>query len=107
MSEILKAARAEIDAMPREPAEIVSARDISMADLMGPEPFFEIDDGAVHIYWGGYDYDIDLNAIPSQQRFLGWLLHVMEKSWPLMTVERLEQLIGAVCAAKGWDPYSV
>jgi hypothetical protein len=86
---------------------IVSVRDVSLSDVLDGDPgYVEIVDGAVCVYWGGYSYEIALEDIPSPLRLAGWILHLSEKTWPLMTPERIGTLIYLVCEAKGWDPHT-
>lgn len=104
MSQMLEEARAAIARMPeRKESE---PGPITLADLEGEPPFFEITDGAVVVYWGGYDYDISLKLLRTPLIFLGWLLQITDKSWPLTTPGRINHLIDAVCEAKGWNPHT-
>lgn len=104
MTDMLEQARDAIDRMPEE--KDVDPSPFTLADLQGEPPFFEITDGAVVVYWGGYDYDISLDLLLTPLIFLGFLLQITEKSWPLTTPGRINDLIDAVCEAKGWNPHT-
>lgn len=78
----------------------------TLADLESEPPYFEITDGAVIVYWGGYDYDSSLSLLSTPLTFLGFILQITEKSWPLTTPGRINDLIDAVCAEKGWNPHT-
>lgn len=104
MSEILAAAVAEIDQItPDEKPRLVEIKDISFES---DPTYVEIADGGVHIYWGGYDYDVGLDEIPSPLRLLGLVMHITDKAWPLMNADRVGALISLVCEAKGWNPHT-
>lgn len=110
MSEMLNEAMSEIEALRPERSESRPAlsQPKSIEDLLldGPNPFFEIVDGAVQIYWGGYDYDPTLGEIRDPLALLGLISHLSDKAWPLMTPERIGMLIDAICKAKGWNHHT-
>ena len=108
MSEMLAKAKAEIDQLPRDARPRRSLSEPMTLDdaLVGPCPYFEIEDGAVRIYWGGYDYDPTLNEIPDPLALLGLVSHLTGKAWPLMNADRIGMLIDAVCEAKGWNHHT-
>lgn len=110
MSDMLNEAIAQIEALSPDPSErsgqLPTAKSIGDLLLDGPNPFFEIVDGAVQIYWGGYDYDPTLGEIPDPLALLGLISHLSDKAWPLMTPERIGMLIDAICEAKGWNHHT-
>ena len=110
MSDMLNAAIAEIEALRPDSSDrsgqlpkVKSISDLLLDDI---NPFFEIMDGAVRIYWGGYDYDPTLTEIPDPLALLGLISHLSDKAWPLITAERIGMLIDAICEAKGWNHHT-
>lgn len=102
MSEMLEQAILEIERLTADERP----RLVSLAEIASLEPdptYFEILDGAVLIYWGGYEYDISLSEIPNPLRLLGWISHMADKTWVLMTPDRIASLIDAVCHEKDWN----
>lgn len=109
MSEMLNEARAEIEALRPARSEALPplASPMTIGEILsGPNPFFEIVDGAVQIYWGGYDYDPTLGEIRDPLALLGLISHLSDKAWPLMSPERIGMLIDAICEAKGWNHHT-
>lgn len=68
------------------------------------EPFFEFDErsGIFHIYWGGKNHEVALRDIKTHEDALGCILYMCEKSWPLMTAERIAMFITFLSEKKGW-----
>jgi hypothetical protein len=109
VSELLQKAVEEIDKIVEAegPGRVISAKNISLKEILESDPsYLEILDGAVCVYWGGYSYEISLDDIPSPLRLAGWVMHLSEKSWPLMTPERIGTFMYLVCKEKGWDPHT-
>ena len=57
---------------------------------------------ALHIWWGGYRYEISLEETADPIRFLGWLSHIGEKGWRGLTPYRVTLLIEAIARRHGW-----
>lgn len=104
MTTMLDEACEAIERLPER--ELRAPGPISLADLTREPNYFEITDGAVIVYWGGYEYDISLHLLSSPLILIGWVLQIMSKSWPLMTTKRVAALVRAVCAEKGWNPHT-
>lgn len=104
MTTMLEDACDAIHRLPDQPLRAPGP--FSLADIEGEPPYFEITDGAVVVYWGGFDYDISLHLLSTPLLLIGWILQITEKSWPLMTVTRVNDLMEAVCAEKGWNPHT-
>lgn len=110
MSDKLKGAVAAIAALegcaPKAKIERICFDEI---DLLPTQPIFmeagKEGDGfeTLHIYWGGYDYSIDLDRISRPLHLIQWVMHLIEKDWPLTTPHRLQVFIQFVALAKGWD----
>jgi len=68
------------------------------------EPFFEFNErsGICHIYWGGKNHEISLREIKTPEDALREILYMCEKSWPLMTTERIAMFITFLGDKKGW-----
>ena len=56
----------------------------------------------VTLTWGGYEYDIEMDRIPTPQALLGWLAHLGEKGWAGMTAEQVSNFVRVVSRRKGW-----
>lgn len=83
-------------------------RCMSLSELMAMDPdphFFSIDraENTLHVYWGGYDYEVDLAEVGTPLQLLQWVSHIAEKEWELTTGYRVARLIESVCRVKGWD----
>jgi 5-methylcytosine-specific restriction endonuclease McrA len=115
--ELLNAARAAVEEIRQADRRksIEEGRPLfrtwSIKELMelDPDPlFFTVDraGGSVHLYWGGYDYELDLADIRTPMDLLRILSHVATKEWELSTGYRIHRLIERICRARGWDLYS-
>jgi hypothetical protein len=58
--------------------------------------------GYIDVYWGGYEYSIALDRIPTPLSLLEWVHHMSEKGWDETTPERISRFIAIVCTIKGW-----
>ena len=69
-----------------------------------PQHYIELDadNGLCHVYWGGYDYKIELDKIATPEATLGWVQQMGEKTWPLMTPERIVAFISIIANHFGW-----
>lgn len=78
-------------------------------DIRDPEHWsmFEIDEAekTINLYWGNYQYWIDLEDIQRPEDLLWKLHHVGKKTWKHMTPGRISRLIEAVARYKGWPMY--
>ena len=59
--------------------------------------------GTVDIWWGGYEYPIDLGEVDTPLRLIQTLAHIGQKTWPGMTPARISALILALDKHFGWD----
>lgn len=59
----------------------------------------------VRIWWGGYEYDWDLDRFEHPGDVLQMLEHICKKTWRFTTGKRISKLISAVYHAKGWALY--
>jgi hypothetical protein len=57
------------------------------------------------IWWGGYEYWIDLHRVDSPEKFLGLVEHISGKGWPGLTCERLGVLTRAMSQRYDWNIY--
>lgn len=91
----------------------------TMADLQAEEEFqatlrpnnplhksmCSIDEDGQHanVYWGGYEYHIEMSRITKPEQILGWVAHLGAKTWPYSTPYRMTLFIRMMCVAKEWD----
>jgi hypothetical protein len=68
---------------------------------------FAFDEGTqtLDLFWGGYEYFIELNRLRTPEGFLGLLHHVTAKHWRAMTPERVSHLVEAMAQRNGWEIY--
>lgn len=71
--------------------------------------FFEFDEQhqSYDIYWGGYEYVIELDRIRTPLELLSWVHHLLEKEWELTTPRRIGELIEDVSHRLGWSLHGV
>jgi hypothetical protein len=103
-SETLARAKLAIEALhPLPPAKSYEGFAIG-SPREKTEPFFEVNakGDICHIYWGGKNHEIVLDQIKTHEDALGYILYMCEKSWPLMTTERIAMFITFLSDNKGW-----
>lgn len=66
---------------------------------------FEISEGYALIYWGGYEYAVDLSEIQRPEDLVWRAYHIGKKTWPMMTPTRLVKLMAVISNEKGWKPF--
>lgn len=54
---------------------------------------FTLHKNTLDLWWGGYEYSIDLDEIDSPQKLIRMLAHIGQKTWPGMTPARISTLI--------------
>ncbi len=64
-------------------------------------PLAEVKDGAVG--FPKMDYWIELSEIKSYHDLVGWIHHLVGKTW--VTNDMISDFIEAVCAHRGWKIY--
>lgn len=102
-SALLEEARRRIAEMPRNrPLRIMTATELMAMEF--PPRFFEHDAelDVMRVYWGGYDYEVDLDRIETPLDVIRSLHHLSGKNWPLMTTSQLGALGRKLCEVKGW-----
>lgn len=80
---------------------------LAPSSIFHPEGF-EVDRqlGAVALWWGGYEYEIDLDRVQDVRDVLDWLLHLTTKKWGGMTPSRLHHLLSLLLGHIGLDVYA-
>lgn len=63
----------------------------------------DLDLGYLDLYWGGYEYPIELSRIDTPTSFLFVLSHVLAKDWEHATGRRAGRLVRALAAYFKWD----
>lgn len=76
--------------------------------LVGPRSpehsaMFEIEDGYLSIFWGGYSYDIEMTRIETPESLLWWVFHIAQKGWEHITGDRIAMLIESISCERGWE----
>jgi 5-methylcytosine-specific restriction endonuclease McrA len=64
------------------------------------------ENGFIDVYWGGYEYSINLDEFKSPRHVCQWIAHLAEKEWENMTPERIRKFIEKIFSVKDWDLYS-
>lgn len=59
-------------------------------------------DDVLIVYWGGYDWWIELDTIKTPLNMLGLLDHILEKEWEHTSADRVKYLINMIAKHKGW-----
>ena len=72
---------------------------------LSKDPGFNIEDGFLNIWWGGYEYQIRLSEINRPEDLLWWLMHIGRKNWSGMTPNAVTQVIVEVAREKSWEVY--
>ena len=82
--------------------ELVAA---ALTDARSNSHYFEWDERTqvYHVYWGGYDYEVDYERITRPEHIIGVMRHLSDKSWELMTTRRLTLLAESIARRRGWD----
>jgi hypothetical protein len=61
----------------------------------------------IDIWWGGYEYWIDLARINTPERCLGWIEQMSGKVWRGMTPQRINAFVRAMAKINGWKIYGL
>jgi hypothetical protein len=64
-----------------------------------------LEGGTLDIWWGGYEYWIELERINTPERFLGLLNHIGRKTWAGATPDRVAELITLIARHFAWNIY--
>lgn len=102
MSPVLERAITAIAAIPK-PEQPTSFKFLDLENYTPPDDdYFEYDRAlnVMRVYWGGYDYEVDLARIESPAHLCEWVVHLGVKAWPLNSSTRLACFIRKVAAIK-------
>jgi hypothetical protein len=61
----------------------------------------------IDIWWGGYEYWIEVARINTPERCLSWIEHMTGKTWAGMTPQRINAFVRAVAKINGWSIYGL
>jgi len=53
----------------------------------------KIEEKHLTVFWGGYEYAVELERIKTPDRALAFIAHIVEKDWKDMTPDRVSRLI--------------
>lgn len=87
------------------PAVIKTYTADELADWIPEDDYFRFDEPSQSylVYWGGYEYAVDLDRITSPLALLGWVAHLGEKKWELSSSSQIARFVTSVCNRRGWD----
>jgi hypothetical protein len=63
--------------------------------------------GYLDLYWGGYEYSVELAGIDSPQKLLAFLSHILAKQWDGSTGKNVGRLIRALSRHFNWQLHGV
>jgi 5-methylcytosine-specific restriction endonuclease McrA len=64
---------------------------------------FRIAEGSLDLYWGGYEYSIELDRVNTPARLLASLSHILAKDWEYASSRRICLLIRALERHFDWS----
>lgn len=74
-----------------------------IAGLTMPDLGFDLCDGWLHIWWGGYSCSVDLDGIRRPEDLLWLLVHLGRKDWDGQTPTAVTHMILAVAKERNWE----
>lgn len=103
-SPMLAQAKLEMDALYATPPKGDLGTGLGTSAHARTNPYVELNEsaGICHVYWGAYDYQIPLDEIATPEAALGWVQQMGEKTWRLMTPERIALFISIIADRNGW-----